>query len=106
MTTKKHTSLAEQVKQAQTIVSGWSEAKRSSLHLDGVDVFLNRKSHRRSWPLPRPSRQAGIGPSASAGGPCAVLWAGPAGGTDSVPSGASARIDASSREGPDPLQTT
>lgn len=54
MTMKKHTSLAEQVKQAQTVVSGWSEAKRSSLHLDGVDVFLNRKSTTHRTPQSSP----------------------------------------------------
>lgn len=43
MTTKKSSSLAEQVREAQQVVSGWSETKRSSLHLEGVDVFLRRK---------------------------------------------------------------
>lgn len=43
MTTKKPSSLAEQVREAQLAVSGWSETKRASLHLEGVDVFLGRK---------------------------------------------------------------
>ena len=44
MTIKKHSSLAEQVREAQLAVSGWSETKRSSLRLEGVDVFLGRKA--------------------------------------------------------------
>lgn len=43
MTSKKPTSLAEQVRQAQQAVSTWSEVKRSSLHLEGVDTYLSRK---------------------------------------------------------------
>lgn len=56
MTTKKPSSLAEQVREAQQVVSGWSETKRSSLHLEGVDVFLGRK---RSNVPARTTHQAG-----------------------------------------------
>lgn len=52
MTIKKHSSLAEQVREAQLAVSSWSETKRSSLHLEGVDVFLGRKAP------PAPARPA------------------------------------------------
>lgn len=43
---KKPSSLAEQVRQAQNELSGWSETKRSTLHLEGTDVFLARLESR------------------------------------------------------------
>ncbi|WP_195759614.1 hypothetical protein [Burkholderia pseudomallei] len=43
---KKPSSLAQQIAQAQRLLASWSESKRSSLKLEGTDVFLNNKNHR------------------------------------------------------------
>jgi hypothetical protein len=41
---KKPSSLSEQVRQAQKVVSGWSESQRRDVYLQGTDVFLMRHS--------------------------------------------------------------
>lgn len=45
---KKPSSLAQQIAQAQRLLASWPESKRSSLKLEGSDVFLNSKTHREN----------------------------------------------------------
>jgi hypothetical protein len=45
---KKETSLADQVRDAQRTVSGWSEQKRVSVRLEGLDVYLTKDARRHS----------------------------------------------------------
>jgi hypothetical protein len=41
---KKPSSLAQQIVQAQRVLDSWSESHKSSLRLEGSDVFLKRFS--------------------------------------------------------------
>jgi hypothetical protein len=47
---KKPSSLSEQVKQAQKVVSGWSESQRRDVSLQGTDTFLMRHSRQSHTP--------------------------------------------------------
>lgn len=38
---KKITSLAQQVAKAQQVIESWPDARRSSLRLEGTDIFLS-----------------------------------------------------------------
>lgn len=41
---KKPSSLAQQIAQAQRLLASLPEAKKSSLRLEGSDLYLNKKS--------------------------------------------------------------
>jgi hypothetical protein len=41
---KKPSSLAQQVQQAQRTVESWPDSLKSTLHLEGSDVFLTRNT--------------------------------------------------------------
>ncbi|WP_198919597.1 hypothetical protein [Pseudomonas chlororaphis] len=41
---KKSNSLAQQVLKAQQVFDGWSESKKSSLKLEGADIFLSKNT--------------------------------------------------------------
>lgn len=41
---KKPSSLAQQIQQAQRTIESWPDWRKSALHLEGSDIFLNRRS--------------------------------------------------------------
>lgn len=41
---KKPSSLAEQIQQAQKTVDSWTPFRKSTMHLEGYDVFMARTS--------------------------------------------------------------
>jgi hypothetical protein len=47
---KKPSSLAQQIQNAQQIVESWSAWHKSTLQLEGSDIFLTRQSSEKSNP--------------------------------------------------------
>lgn len=47
---KKPSSLAQQIQHAQQIVESWSDWHKSTLQLEGSDIFLTRQSSEKSNP--------------------------------------------------------
>lgn len=64
---KKPSTLAEQILQAQRTIDSWPDSRKSSLHLEGSDVFLARIS---------PNHYSKAGQATQASGPKKKAFAG------------------------------
>ncbi|MFM0302918.1 hypothetical protein PQQ99_22645 [Paraburkholderia sediminicola] len=40
---KKPSSLGQQIQQAQRLLASWPDSRKSSLRLEGSDIFLNKR---------------------------------------------------------------